>query len=289
MADPIRISLRYIGPEVNTGEMDIDEVSSALAGFSRAYSKTASEISPESTHRLKVAALQESSFDVFIVAAMQLTKFGDVVQQIETVTNAARFAFELITEVIRVKQHLKGKNYTYNLNGRDNKITVINIDHLEMDCSKAAFGLIAEKVIDNDIDRIVAPLRDNAITAAELKEVGNDKGAVVIESTQREYFRPDHSLNGSVKDSEVTGRFISLNKERNSGRFELKNGERVPYHYIGNDPLGFHRDFSRKGMVRALVDAVVDDSLTPVSLNIKAIRNVQTSFDLLPSDSTGKV
>jgi hypothetical protein len=288
MAEPIRISLRYIGPEVDNGEMDIDDVTVALTGFSRAYSRVSSEVSPDSSHTLKVTALKEGSFEVFILAAMWLSRHGDPIQQIETVVNSAKFVFELITGLIKLKKHIQGREYTYTVNGKNNTMNIFNFEKIEMEFPRAVLELLLNKVIDTDVDKIVAPLREKAINKAELKLIGDDKSKVVIDSSERDYFKPEATGSSELKDTEVAGRFISLNKERNSGRFELKNGDRVSYRYTGNDPLGFHADFSRRGQVRALVDAVVDESLRPISLNIKAIKNIQATLDLsVPKSSDG--
>lgn len=66
MAEPIRVSLRYRGPEVDDGEMDIADVVEALQGFSGAYGKVASEVMPDATHQLRVGAIEKNSFDVYL-------------------------------------------------------------------------------------------------------------------------------------------------------------------------------------------------------------------------------
>jgi hypothetical protein len=282
MADPIRISLRYIGPEVDSGEMDIDEVVTALAGFSKAYSKVASEISPTATHQLKVTALRESSFDVFISAMATLNQYGDAFKQIENVVNAAKFVFSLITSVINCKKHVKGSLYTFNVDGKNN---TVNVEHVEINVPREAFEMFAQKVLDNELNKIVAPLSQRGIDSAELKDEQDSSSGVTIKSTERDYFRLDPAST-SFKETEVTGKFISLNKERNSGRFELKNGERVPYRYIGENRDQFHAEFSRRGQVRALVDAELNESLEPISLNIKAVIHAQTNLSLPESEGS---
>src|ERR1700691_1238111 len=68
MAESIRISLRYHGPEVDAGEMNVDDVIKALQGFSGAYMKVSSEIAPDARQELKVTAIRNESFDLIVVA-----------------------------------------------------------------------------------------------------------------------------------------------------------------------------------------------------------------------------
>jgi hypothetical protein len=109
MAEPIKISLRYVGPEVDNGEMDIDEVSEALKGFSGAYGKIASRLFPDTTHQVRVAALRTGSFDVLVTAVGILAVSGESLNLIENVANAAKFVFRTITYVIGLKKHTKGQ------------------------------------------------------------------------------------------------------------------------------------------------------------------------------------
>lgn len=64
----IRISLKYNGSDVDKATMPIEEVMSALQGFSGAYGKVASLLLPESQHQLRIAAVKPGSFDLSIVA-----------------------------------------------------------------------------------------------------------------------------------------------------------------------------------------------------------------------------
>src|ERR1700722_18362352 len=78
MAESIRISLRYHGPEVDAGEMDVDDVIKALQGFSGAYMKVSTEIAPDARQELKVTAIRNESFDLIVVAGLYLATSGDL-------------------------------------------------------------------------------------------------------------------------------------------------------------------------------------------------------------------
>jgi hypothetical protein len=64
----VEITLKYNGMDVDDGTMPIDDVISALRGFSNAYGKIASSNDPNGQHRIRVSAINRSSFAVTILA-----------------------------------------------------------------------------------------------------------------------------------------------------------------------------------------------------------------------------
>ena len=278
MAEPLRISLRYRGPEVDSGEMDINEVVEALQGFSGAYGKVASEVAPDSTHQLRVAAIRESSFDVFIIAAIYLSQHADVLKTIETVTDAAKYVFGMVTAVIGLKKHTKGQPYNVNVKGNNNTVVVLNSDNVELHVPLESFELFKSGLIDRDLNKIVAPLRPNSIEVAELRSEGEKPIEATITSAEREYFRPSSVV--TMNENEIVGTLISLNKKTNRGTFEFGNDASVRYHYTGEDKDQFHKDFSRKGPVRVTAVVEFDENLTPLHLEIKRVEPLQSELKL---------
>src|SRR5687767_11136407 len=56
--EQLEIHLRYEGPDVNDGTMSVEDIVPVLQGFSSAYGKLASTADPQSTHRLRIAAVR---------------------------------------------------------------------------------------------------------------------------------------------------------------------------------------------------------------------------------------
>jgi hypothetical protein len=280
MASPVQISLRYIGPEVDTGEMDVNEVATALQGFASAYSKVAARVAPEAHQQLKVTAIRESSFDLFIAAALVLTQSGDMIEKIETVTNAAKYTFRLVTEVMNLKKHTKAQPYTTQINGNNHSITVINAEKVECTISLPAFEMYREKLLDPDLNKITAPLREGRVEEAQLKDEEEGGPEARIKSDEREYFRP--SIDTTKQEREVRGTLVSLNKETNRGTFKFGNGSTARYAYVGDNKERFHHDFSLKGPVSVIADVAFDENLTPIHLDIRSVEPTQTMLDLRP-------
>jgi hypothetical protein len=278
MQDIIRINLRYSGPEVDSGEMDINEVVAALQGFSSAYAKVSSKVAPEAHHQLKVTAIRESSFDLFIVAAILLTQSGDLFEQIKLVSSAAKYTFQLITEVINVKKHAKSQPCTTRIDGSNNNITVINAENVELSISLPAFEMYRDKVLDADVSKIIAPLCEGKINTAQLKEDNENGAEVCVNSSEQDYFRQSSEITKAEKV--VIGTLVSLNKETNRGTFKFGNGNTIRYAFIGEDKDRFHLDFAHKGPVRVVAIVEFDENLTPLHLDIKNVEAAQIALEL---------
>jgi hypothetical protein len=284
MPEPLRISLRYRGRGVDDGTMPIEDVAEALDGFSGAYGKIASQISPETTYILRVTGVRTQSFDLLIAASIALSQYGDQFKAAELVIDAAKHIFTLLSDVIKVKKHVKGHPYTLSVKGDHNTVTVINADKVEFATTQAAVEVLKAKTIDSDLNKIAEPLQMGTVDAVEVKaEDGAGKIETTITSEEREYFRPTPS-EALTKDAEVVGTFVSLNKERNRGSFRLKNNRRVPYRYVGENREDFHEIFGvYEGPVRAWATAEFNENLEPTRLDIKTVEPLQATLELPPS------
>jgi hypothetical protein len=280
----VRLSLRYGGPDVESGTMQADDVISALQGFVGAYSKIAAQTDPEIQHQLRVVAIKTSSFELAI-GALVLVVASDPKAQLKTaevVYKTTSWIVKTIGALIRAKQVSKGKPLNIRVDGKNNTVLVIGADNggtvkLEPD----QFKILESKIVDGDLDKIAAPLKENSAERVELL-VSDEKDPVAeIGSGERDYFRKEETIITTTKKTEIEGSLVSLNKESNRGTFRLRDGRTVPYHYVGSDPLRFHRDFADRGQVRVSCTASLDESLNPKRLDITGVEHLQGSL-LLP-------
>lgn len=279
MADPIHVALRYAGPEVDAGEMDVNEVVGALQGFSGAYGKVAAEIAPEANYQLKVTAIREGSFDLFISAAIVVSATGPI-ETVKFIADAAKFAFRIVTDVIGLKKHTRGQQFTTHIDGVKGSVTIINADRIEMTVEMPAFEMFRQKLLDSDLAKITAPLSEGRIDEARLTEV-EDQTGVSVSAAERPYFRESSTI--SKEPQTVVGTLVSLNKKTNRGTFEFGDGRTVRYHYIGREHDSFHADFAQKGSVRAIATVEFDENLVPVHMDIERVEARQIALPLTPS------
>jgi hypothetical protein len=281
-----RVALRYKGPDVESGTMPADDVISALQGLAGAYSKIAAQCDPETEHQLRVVAIKTSSFELAIGAAV-LVVASDPKSQLKTVEivqKATTWIVKTIGLLIEAKRVSKGKPIEIKVDGKHNTVLVIGADNggtVKLDPDQ--FKILDSKLTDDDLDRIVAPLKPNGVDRVELTVPNEETPVAAIDSREREYFRKEETIVTTTKETEIDGNLVSLNKENNRGTFRLIDGRSIPYHYTGSDPFRFHRDFAQQGRVRVSCTASLDQSLNPKRLDITSVEHLQGSL-LPPSD-----
>ena len=222
-----------------------------------AYGKVASQIDPNHVHQLKVTAIRKHSFDVWIVAGMFV---ATQLKDLETITDSAKFVFRTIADIVNLKKHVKNKPYQVSVTGNNNNVLVINADGAELAVPIQAFSLFKEKLLESDLNKVASPLRENSVDEADLiaDEGTPEQQEAKIISSEREYFRPD-SATIQVREMDLVGALISLNKESNRGTFKLTAGN-IPYRYVGDHSEQFHAVFAHKGPVRVFCKAEFDEN-----------------------------
>ena len=117
---------------------------------------------------------------------------ADKLKDLEAITDAAKFVFGAITNIINLKKHTKGKPYSVSVSGNNNNVFVLNADGAELGIPLEAFALFREKLIESDLNKIASPLQETRVDQADLVA---DEGTslqleATINSSEREYFRP---------------------------------------------------------------------------------------------------
>ncbi|MFZ0913374.1 MAG: hypothetical protein WBQ76_09660 [Candidatus Korobacteraceae bacterium] len=255
--------------------MPVDDVVNALQGFAGAYGKVASQVDPSHVHQLKVTAIRQHSFDVWIVAGMFA---ASQLKDLETITDAAKFVFRTVADIISLKKHTRGKPYQVSVTGNNNNVLVLNADGAELAVPIEVFAIFKERLLDQDLNKIASPLRENSVDEADL--IADEGTAQELEakitSSERDYFRPDSSTI-QIRDLDLVGTLISLNKESNRGTFKLAAGN-VQYHYVGDSPEMFHAQFAHEGLVRAVCKAEFDENGIIQRVDIISVQVLQADL-----------
>ncbi len=285
LPDGIRIRLRYTGTAVDDGTMPVSDVLEALAGFSGAYAKIASRQGADIRHELRLSAIETASFGLIVCAWVALTGAAGSIQTVETLTRAAREVFSRVAAAIAFKKHVRREPYAVNVNGNDNTVTVINFGGEPLSIPPDVLEILKEKLIDSDLAKIAAPLNGAEVNSVQLRaEDGGAPAEEIIRSDERELFSLQNVT--TSQETQVRGALVSLNKENNRGTFRLDSGDRIRYHYVGEDPQQFHSDFAPRGFVRATGIVSFDESLRPISMEIKTVQRLQGNL-YEPSPDSG--
>jgi hypothetical protein len=245
----IRISLKYSGISVDDGSMPVDDVIEALKGFSGAYGKTASFLLPESSHELRISAVNLGSVDLSIVAWVTSAQGADTLKALSAVSNAARYVFGTVVDFIKAKKFTRGGAAKYSIEGSNNTMIVINNEGGKQAISKEVIELMKSKLIDGDVSKIVSPLSEGFLDSAKLTASdGNEETGTTIESTEKGYF--GESKTETSNPVQINGRIISDSKVTNRGTFQRGDGKHIRYHYVGNNAENFRNVYAFKGSVR---------------------------------------
>ena len=276
--DPITISLAYSGPLADDGTMPVSDVISALEGFSGAYAKLATRLTPHVEHRLRVTDIHHSSFTVMLASLVFLGTQPTQQQLLEVTIDSVKRVVGALVKLVSAKKHTRGRPGDITIEGNENTIYIVNGDHAKFEIPHDLVDIYREGLIDGDLARMASPLRRNEIDSARISADGiaGEITAVEISESDRSSFETTSSVTVSTtNDTPIEGTFVSLNKENNSGRFRLQDGTGVPYKFIGNDPYSFHSQFSIRGAVRIICDAELDQNLRPTRLAIKSVQQLQ--------------
>jgi hypothetical protein len=280
MPETLPISLIYDGKDVENGSMPLGEVIDALEGFSGAYGKVASLVDSARTHEIRVTAVKEGSFKVDLVVFWGLMVASEgPIKTIETVIGGAKYVYGLIADVIKAKKHVRNEPYTVSIPGSNNTVLLLNQTGGTLSIPLEALEILRSRLIDQDLKKIVSPLKENSIDTVQLKS-GSEPDET-ISASDREYFRVSSVT--TSKEAELRGTLVSYNKDSRRGLFRLGDLG-VPYRYVGDAQEQILTDFSYTGTVEVRCIAHFDESLSPTLLEISKVKRIQLELPLSSSE-----
>jgi hypothetical protein len=270
--DSVRVELLYKGIAVDDGTMPVEDMIDALAGFSRAYRMIAHHYRvPETGHPLRVVGLQKGS---------------------------AKILIDIVDWVIRGKKALQGQsihNYVFN----DNRVILHRVP-----LTRDEIEVLKTEELDEYLDMMTAPLEEGrGLDEFELKL--GDKEVVKVTAAERPYLasgggrhywhrgppeftprlpRQPRPPQRTTEEDNVwlEGTFNSHSKRNNRGTFETLSGQRVRYHYVGENIDPLLRAYASGGAVRVLGRVQFDASHEPVSIQIREVHPFSTNPELAP-------
>ncbi|HTW44854.1 MAG TPA: hypothetical protein VMD58_04865 [Acidobacteriaceae bacterium] len=265
--------------------MPIEEVVLALKGFAGAYGKVADELLPNSSHELRVSSIDKASFHLSILAWVGVSQVSGALDNLEKVSSAAKYVFSIVGRLVDAKKHLRGKHYEIKVEGSNHTVILINNEGGAMEFPKEAIPLLQAKTVDPDLEKIASPLEGEVVSSASMIAAdANEILETTILSEEKELFS-DPKIPESSNEVQISGTFISANKESLRGIFKRMDGHKIPYKFIGEDPQSLHSSFSHWGTVRVSATAFFDESLELKRLEIKSIVQLQPKLNFPAPES----
>lgn len=277
--EQIRVSLKYEGPDVDSGEMSLEDLVPILQGFSSAYKKLADKYSPSLTHDLKITGFQTGSVEIILLDAIQ--KFTE---NSEEIIKGIEYSYEIVkkfNEFIQLKRHVKGKPHTKRAK-QGSKIDIENADGEIYTFSLEVYEDFKNHFLDNDVDKMVSPLEEGHIHAATIRVYAKQKDDLHerIELQERDLFICSTIETTSTKEAWIEVQINSFTQSTNNGFLYLGERSRVPYRYKGENPKKLCRVFGAhyRQSVRAKCVAHMDETLKITRVDIYDIEPIQPNL-----------
>ena len=242
--EQIEIHLRYEGPDVDDGTMSVQDVVPVLQGFASAYGKLATAVEPQSTHRLRIVGVRPGSADIVLEVWKVLGDNVNALTAASILATGGYFIVKRITEVIRLKRHVKNQPFAERIAG-DDSVVVSNSQNVTIEVTLDVYDLFKSGVIDPDLNKIVSPLREDHINAAEIGARSPDGTALRERITveERPFFDTSSTAVTKTGETWLVAKLNSLTKSTNSGWLYLQDGTRAFYRFVGDSPHRLHHLF----------------------------------------------
>ena len=276
----VEIHLKYEGPDVENGTMALQDIIPVLQGFSGAYATIAATEDPDSTHRIKISAVQRGSADIVLEVWKWLGDNASSLASVGTLAAVGGVAFNItkkILDVARIKCHVGDRPSTEHISS-ENSIVISNSENVQIVVSLSTFEAYKKGELDRDLERLTKPLEKGRIDSAEFEVKSSDGGAIShrVTAEDRPYFEIEELAITSTREIRLVAKLNSLTKSTNSGYLHLQNEKRVFYRYLGDDCAKLYSIFGNyDGLVEIRCEARMDDRLEVVSLDVFQIDRMQ--------------
>ena len=288
MAEATEVILRYVGPDVDDGSIGVDDLLSALNGFSNAFYRLAERESHDQRQRIKVNGISRSSANIHL-AILEMTGTAVVSPIVGKLTE---IVLQKLFSVAKAKKHIQGGTYTTEIevSGDNNRIVIVNGVNAKLPVDRDVLELLEKGTIDSDLDKMAAPLREDSIDAFEIRHVGKDVPDLHLEASDKPYFSRPRRETTITQVVTLVGTMNTISKTNNADVFITDAGRRIRYRFTNEQELSeLYRQFAHLGKVRVRCTAKLDDNLEVISIEIDHVEPVEpdeASLDLSDVFST---
>jgi hypothetical protein len=260
--------------------MSIEDIVPVLQGFSSAYGKIANELGIAGQHRIRITGVRQGSASILLEVWQMLASSADALTSVSVLGGGAVTIVGGIIGVIRLKRHVKRRPFRERIGHANNTVEITSSENVTISMPITVFNIYKSKLIDQDISKIVQPLEQGRIDAAEivvedasyLDEMTRER----IEAAERDLFVDESVPVTSSDPAWIVCRLNSLTKSTDSGYLHLSDGSRVFYKFVRQVPSELRHIFGTyDGPVRVFASAQLDENLKVIELNVLEIERVQ--------------
>lgn len=276
--DDMTISLNYSGKDVENGTMEISDLANSLQGLASAYSRLSSPIDADTKFNLRISSINKGSFEYAVEVWKYVQDHPDqamaTIMATDFIVNNARttsiYVVSAITNLLKLAKHVKKEPYSTKIDRNTASITVVNSENVSISVPIHVHAHFEDKKLMKDLYKLVEPLREGHIESATF--TATDKEGVIAQEkvsyVERDYIDIDDRALTRTQETWLTGKFNSLTKTTNNGKFILESGKHVLYSLSAENPENLYNDFAYNGLVKVRCIAELDENLQPVRIKI---------------------
>jgi hypothetical protein len=139
-------------------------------------------------------------------------------QLLELAVDAGKRVVSAIIKLIGAKKHTKGQPYNIKIDGDNNSVVLVNGDNAKFEIPRELLEILRDKTVDNDLNRIVSPLRRNEINSAKIAadDIEGTISAEILETDKASFESVSTETVTTSKGAQIEGFLVSLNKREKS-------------------------------------------------------------------------
>jgi hypothetical protein len=272
-AEKFACYLRYEGPILDAGSMQVSELAPALLAFDEAVNKTYKTFTRrEDKCSISIRTFKPGSFQVdFELARLVADSSFQLIQGIPLRNILAVVIGGVIVQIV-AKKFIGGNDYQARPTVNNTVIIFNNTGTIEMPAE--AYSMLKEGVLEEELAKIVRPLEVGQVDKVRISP-SDESVEAEITAEEKSLFLPEEIA--EVRDIKVQGQLIRLHVETRKGIIRLSENKTVRC-FIKNpsEPIAKYIDFLKSPLIQVngqgeftkkgeLVSVLIDDAfdITP--------------------------
>jgi hypothetical protein len=260
--------------------MAVEDLVPVLQGIAGAYGKVSAARGNTTQHKLRLVAIRPGSAKLILDVWQMVNDNSGQIQAVSNLVEASMAVMAVIVSVIALKKHTKGEPYSTKIDGQNGLINIVNSQHVSLAVSLQDFNIFKERLIDQDLSRVVRPLEAGRIDESKVSvsAPGFPPLSEKITASEKGLFDTGEASVTKTAETWITGQINSMTKSTNSGHIYLNDGSRVYFKLKTDSPGAYYNLFGHNGPVKVRCIAHMDESFRPTSLDVFEIIPLQSTF-----------
>lgn len=237
MQNQRKINIVFGGDRVETGEIDVYDLTSTILAFSQIVDviATREQLTKKGKVSINVNALRPGSFDIQLAITVHdmINAVAGATPLLAVLTseNLSDFIVKIFQEALRVKKFLKGqkpKQISVVQNGDNNVALIINVEGDSTNTLLPVVGLLQDHKANKAFKKMLEPItKENAnVEEIQFKPDTEFFSAEAVTLREAEYFLAEDDLQ-TMQDYTLKGVVTAFDRKTGTGRLSVSDLKRI--------------------------------------------------------------